>query len=191
MDQLWTPWRYQYITSADKAVRPGVPKSLEGWPGDLGCVFCNLLASVDYAIASGADRDATEKAAGLVFRGASCFVCLNAYPYTSGHVMVIPHVHLASLAALERETAHELMDLAQVTERVLRKIYAPHGLNFGMNLGEAAGAGVAGHLHLHALPRWVGDTNFMTTVGETRVLPEALEDTWERLRPVYAEMVRS
>jgi ATP adenylyltransferase len=190
MDQLWTPWRYQYITSAEKAVRPGVPKSLEGWPGDLGCVFCNLLASVDYAIAQGADRDAAEKAAGLVFRGKDNFVCLNAYPYTSGHVMVIPHEHQSSLAALPQETAHELMDLAQATERVLRKIYSPHGLNFGMNLGEAAGAGVAGHLHLHGLPRWVGDTNFMTTVGETRVLPETLEVTWERMRPVFAEMVK-
>ena len=191
MDQLWTPWRYQYITSADKAVRPGVPKSLDAWPGDLKCVFCNLLASVDYAIAHGADRDVTEKAAGLVFRGKDCFVCLNAYPYTSGHVMVIPHVHEASLAALPQETAREVMDLAQAAERVLRKIYSPHGINFGMNLGEAAGAGVAGHLHLHALPRWVGDTNFMTTVGETRVLPETLEITWERMRPEFAEVQRS
>jgi len=188
MDQLWTPWRYQYITNAEKAVRPGVPKSLDGWPGDLGCVFCNLLASVDHAIANGADRDATEKAAGLVFRGKRNFVCLNAYPYTSGHVMVIPHEHQSSLAALPQETARELMDLAQTTERVLRKLYTPHGLNFGMNLGEAAGAGVAGHLHLHALPRWVGDTNFMTTIAETRVLPETLEITWERMRPVFAAL---
>jgi len=188
MDQLWTPWRYNYVTNADKAVRPGVPPSLDGWTGDLGCVFCNLLASVDHAIANGTPVDEAEKAGGLVFRGKNCFICLNAYPYTSGHVMVIPHVHEASLAALPVETAHELMDLAQKTERALTSLYMPHGINFGLNLGQAAGAGVAGHLHMHALPRWIGDTNFMTTVAETRVLPEALEITWERMRPVFAEL---
>jgi ATP adenylyltransferase len=188
MDQLWTPWRYNYVTNADKAVRPGVPPSLDGWTGDLGCVFCNLLASVDHAIANGTPVDEAEKAGGLVFRGKNCFICLNAYPYTSGHVMVIPHVHEASLAALPVETAHELMDLAQKTERALTVLYMPHGINFGLNLGQAAGAGVAGHLHMHALPRWIGDTNFMTTVAETRVLPEALEITWERMRPVFAEL---
>jgi ATP adenylyltransferase len=188
MDQLWTPWRYQYVTAADKAVRPGVPPSLSDWPGDLGCVFCNLLASVDHAIANGASVEATEQAAGLVARGAHCFICLNAYPYTSGHVMVIPREHEASLAALAAPSAHELMDLAQKTERVLTTLYTPHGINFGMNLGQAAGAGVAGHLHLHALPRWVGDTNFMTTVAETRVLPEGLDMTWKRMRTAFGEL---
>ena len=182
MDLLWTPWRYRYVTTAEKAVRAGVPRTLEAWPGDLGCVFCNLLASVDHAIAGGMAADEAEKAAGLVFRGVECFVCLNAYPYTSGHVMVIPHKHEASLAALPKETAHELIDLAQKTERVLTTLYSPHGINFGMNLGQAAGAGVAGHLHLHGLPRWIGDTNFMTTVAETRVMPEDLDITWERMR---------
>lgn len=188
MDQLWTPWRYQYVTAADKAVRPGVPPSLSSWTGDLGCVFCNLLASVDHAIANGAPVDETEQAAGLVLRGTTCFICLNAYPYTSGHVMVIPHEHQASFAALPSATAHELTDLAQQTERVLTSLYSPHGINFGMNLGQAAGAGVAGHLHLHALPRWVGDTNFMTTIAETRVLPEDLSITWQRMHTAFRDL---
>jgi ATP adenylyltransferase len=188
MDQLWTPWRYNYVTTAETAVRPGVPKLLEAWPGDLGCVFCNMIAAVEHAIAQGMPQEKAEEAAGLVFRGTSCFVCLNAYPYTSGHVMVIPLIHEASLAALTLATAHELIDLAQQTERALRAVYSPHGINFGMNLGQAAGAGVAGHLHMHGLPRWIGDTNFMTTVGETRVLPESLEITWKRMRAAFEEL---
>ena len=187
MDLLWTPWRYRYVTTADKAVRPGVPASLSDWKGDLGCVFCNLLAAVDHAIENGVDPDQAEAAGGIVERGQSCFVCLNAFPYTSGHVMVIPFAHEASLAALPTPTAHELMDFAQKTERVLTELYKPHGHNFGMNLGQAAGAGVAGHLHLHGLPRWVGDTNFMTTIAETRIMPEELEITWIRMRKAFAD----
>ena len=103
--------------------------------------------------------------------------------------MVMPYAHLDRLAALPTEAAHELMDLAQGTERVLERVYAPHGFNFGMNVGQAAGAGVAGHLHLHAMPRWVGDTSFMTTVAETRTLPEDLETTWKRLRAAFKEQV--
>lgn len=187
MDILWTPWRYAYITAADKSARPGVPKELEGWPGDLGCVFCNLISSIDYAIQNGMAADRAEAAGGLILRGKSCFIILNAYPYTSGHVMVMPYAHLDRLAKMAEEDTHELIDLARRTERVLECVYRPQGLNFGMNLGEAAGAGVAGHLHLHAMPRWVGDTNFMTVVGETRVIPEELEDTWKRLRAGFAE----
>ena len=189
MDLLWTPWRYRYVTAAESAVRPGVAPSLDGWQGDLGCVFCNMLAAVNHAIENGMAADEAEKAAGLVVRGRTCFVCLNAYPYTSGHVMAIPYAHEASLAALPAETAHELMDMAQRTERVLALLYTPHGINFGMNLGQAAGAGVAGHLHLHALPRWTGDTNFMTTIAETRVMPEGLDVTWERMRSAYRELL--
>ncbi len=188
MDQLWTPWRFAYVTAADKAVRQGVPASLAAWPGDKGCVFCNLMASVDYAIANGMSVDDAEAAGGLVLRGTHCFICLNAYPYTSGHVMVLPYAHLDRLATLPTETAHEMMDLALRTEQVLEQLYHPHGFNFGMNVGRAAGAGVAGHLHLHALPRWAGDTNFMTTIAETRVLPEDLPTTWKRLREAFAEM---
>ena len=186
MDHLWTPWRFTYVTTADEATRPGIPASLAAWPGDTGCVFCNLVASVDYAITHGMSADEAEAAGGLVKRGKQCYICLNAYPYTSGHVMVLPYAHLDRLAALPRETAHEMMDLAQLTERALEKLYRPQGLNFGMNLGRAGGAGVAGHLHLHALPRWAGDTNFMTTIGETRVLPEDLPTTWRRLRETFA-----
>jgi ATP adenylyltransferase len=185
MDYLWTPWRYTYVTSADKTVRAGVPEALSAWPGDHGCVFCNLIASIDYAIANGMDREKAEAAGGLVLRGKTCFVCLNAYPYTSGHVMVMPYAHLDRLALLPTETAHELIDLAQLTERALQRLYSPHGFNFGINVGHAAGAGVAGHLHLHAMPRWIGDTSFMTTVSETRVLPEDLETTWKRMRETF------
>jgi ATP adenylyltransferase len=145
------------------------------------------MAAIDHAIDHGMARDEAEAAGGLVLRGEHCFICLNAFPYTSGHVMVMPYAHLDRLAALPLPAAHELMDLAQRTERVLDRAYKPHGFNFGMNVGQAAGAGVAGHLHLHAMPRWVGDTNFMTTVGETRVLPEDLETTWRRLREEYRD----
>lgn len=188
MDILWTPWRYSYVTTADGKARAGVPASLAAWPGDLDCVFCNLLASMDFAIREGMPAEVAEAAGGLVVRGQHCFVCLNAFPYTSGHVMVMPYAHLDRLAALPAEAAHELMDLAQRTERVLERLYRPHGFNFGMNVGQAAGAGVAGHLHLHGMPRWLGDTNFMTTVAETRVLPEDLATTWKRLRSGFEEV---
>jgi ATP adenylyltransferase len=187
MDYLWTPWRYAYVTSTDGSLRPGVPESLSAWQGDLGCVFCNLIASIDHAIATGMDPEKAEAAGGLIVRGKYCFICLNAYPYTSGHVMVMPYAHLDRLAALPVETAHELMDFAQQTEGVLQRIYQPHGFNFGLNVGKAGGAGVAGHLHMHALPRWLGDTNFMTTVGEARILPEDLEVTWRRIREGFGE----
>jgi len=187
MDYLWTPWRYQYVSTTDKTERPGVPASLEVWPGNHRCVFCNMLGAVDYALENGTAREEAEKAAGIVVRGKSCYVCLNAYPYNSGHVMVVPYRHEASLAALSTEEANELIALAQRTERVLTEIYHPQGMNFGLNIGRAAGAGVAEHLHLHALPRWAGDTNFMTVLGETRVLPEELPITWERMRKVFAK----
>lgn len=188
MDYLWTPWRFAYVTSAEKAVRPGVPKALEGWRGDLGCVFCNLIAAVDHAIATGMDRERAEASGGLILRAEHCFLCLNAFPYTSGHLMIVPFAHLDRLAALPAPAAHEMTELAQRTERALDRLYSPHGFNFGMNIGQAAGAGVAGHIHLHAMPRWVGDTSFMTTVSETRTLPEDLETTWRRLRQAFAEI---
>ncbi len=185
MDQLWTPWRFAYVTTADGAPRPGITNSLAAYPGDSGCVFCNLVAAVDHAIANGMSVDQAEAAGGLVLRGNHCYICLNAYPYTSGHIMVVPYAHLDKLSALPTDAAHEMMDLAQRSEVALRQLYRPHGLNFGMNLGQAGGAGVAGHLHLHALPRWAGDTNFMTTVAETRVLPEDLTTTWTRMREAF------
>jgi ATP adenylyltransferase len=154
---------------------------LAEWPGDTGCVFCNLLQASAYAVHNGMDAGEADRAANIVYRGEGCFICLNAFPYNSGHVMVLPYAHLDELAALESSTAQEMMKLAQRLEQVFRKIYRPDGINLGMNLGKAAGAGVIGHLHLHMLPRWLGDTNFMTVIGETRVLPESLDVTWERL----------
>ena len=155
MDYLWTPWRYAYVTGEGKAT---------------GCIFCNLPKLND------------DKQARIVYRGRSCYVVLNTYPYTPGHVMIVPFEHLDELQKLPVEAAHELMDLSQKMERILRSLYKPDGVNLGMNIGAAAGAGVAGHIHMHALPRWIADANFVSVVGETRVLPEALEVTWERIR---------
>ena len=185
MDRLWTPWRYSYITAAETAGRrKGVPESLDSWPAgeDKRCVFCNMIAAVDYAIRNGMDVEEAEGAVYLVEREASCFVCLNAYPYGTGHVMIVPYQHSDSLAALPVETAQEMMQTMQRVERCLEQVYHPDGFNFGLNLGEAAGAGIAEHLHIHGLPRWSGDVNFMTTIGETRVLPETLDVTWKKLR---------
>ncbi len=156
MDYLWSPWRYQYINS--------------GATQDGGCVFC--------AIAASAEDDPNL----VVFRGEKNYVVLNRYPYTSGHAMVIPYEHLATLEAAPPETLHETISLTQRLEAALRRQYRCEGVNVGMNIGEAAGAGVAGHIHMHVLPRWKADSNFMTVVGETRVLPEELEVTLARLR---------
>jgi ATP adenylyltransferase len=158
MDYLWTPWRYAYISAASKN---------EGKPD--GCIFCELPKIAD-------------EEAKIVYRGQHCYIILNSFPYTSGHVMVVPFAHLDELQKLPEAAAHEMMALTQKMERVLRQIYSPDGINLGMNIGRAAGAGVVGHVHMHVLPRWVGDTNFMTVAGETRVLPEALEETYGRIR---------
>jgi ATP adenylyltransferase len=132
------------------------------------------------------DRTAAERAAGIVLRAKHNYICVNRFPYTSGHIMVVPYEHQASLAALPGETVQEMTRLAQRSEVALNEVYRPDGFNFGLNLGKSAGAGVAAHLHLHALPRWAGDTNFMTVVGETRVLPEDFFVTWERVRQAFA-----
>ena len=183
MDRLWTPWRYSYITGETRAdARKGVPEALEAWPGDRHCVFCNMIAALDWSVAHGMPPTDAERAIHLLERGETCFLVLNGYPYNNGHLMVVPFEHQASLAALPLATAQEMMRLARRAEHALRAVYNPHGLNMGLNLGESAGAGVAEHLHLHALPRWSGDTNFMTVVAETRILPEMLEQSWERLR---------
>lgn len=186
MDRLWTPWRYNYVTQTEPQARTGVPPALSAWPPseaeDLHCVFCNMVAATDYAIAHGMPRDDAERAAHIVHRGLHCFVCLNAYPYSTGHVLVSPYRHIDMLADLSLAEAHELIETAQRADTILRETYRPNGLNIGLNLGASAGAGVAGHVHLHALPRWVGDTNFMTVAAETRVLPETLDVTWSKLR---------
>lgn len=188
MDYLWTPWRFAYLADAATPRRKGIPEELAAWPGDEGCVFCNLLAAADYAIAHGQPEHDADRAAGIVLRAKHTFLCLNRFPYTSGHLMILPYAHGGSLAALPDPAAEEMMRLAQRAEAVLQRVYSPDGLNLGMNLGQAAGAGVAGHLHLHVLPRWLGDANFMTAIAETRVLPETLETTWQRLRDGFASL---
>jgi ATP adenylyltransferase len=133
-------------------------------------VFCRVLEAGD------------DRKNWILYRGPECFVILNSYPYNSGHVMVLPYAHVDELGKLSAAAAHEMMDLCRKVEAALRKVYRPDGVNLGMNIGKAAGAGVAGHIHMHVLPRWAADSNFMTVVGETRVLPETLDQTWERLQ---------
>ena len=159
MEYLWTPWRYQYIA--------------EG-PKDDGCIFCEAEA---------ANEDAKTL---IVLRAEKNFIILNRFPYTSGHVMVVPYAHVADLLSTDPATLTEMMRLAQRIEKALDSAYHPEGYNLGMNLGRAAGAGIVGHLHLHVLPRWAGDANFMTVVGETRVEPEDLSTTYEKIRRALA-----
>lgn len=186
MEQLWTPWRYAYVTDKTEGTRRGVPEALAAWPGDTGCVFCNLLASTDYAIEHGMAREEAERASGILERAQRTFVMLNAFPYNSGHLMIVPYRHEATLSGLPDQDAQELMVGARRAERAIRSVYQPGGLNMGLNLGRPAGAGIEEHLHLHAVPRWAGDTNFMTVVSETRVLPELLDESWRRLREALA-----
>ncbi|MGC2402002.1 MAG: HIT domain-containing protein [Acidobacteriaceae bacterium] len=189
MDYLWTPWRYAYLVDADRdplrGGRKGVPRALADWPGDCDCVFCNLIAATRFAAEHGMSPLEADRAANIVARAEHCFICLNAFPYSTGHVMIVPYAHQESLESLEQPAALEMMTLARCTDSVLRQVYAPQGINMGLNLGQAAGAGIAAHLHMHALPRWVGDSNFMTVIAETRVLPETLDITWQRLREAY------
>jgi ATP adenylyltransferase len=161
VDYLWTPWRFRYM--AEVAGK------------EPGCIFCAALEKKN-------DGETF-----IVFRGRKNFIILNRYPYTSGHVMVVPYAHVAELSATDTETLNEMMQLARKVEAAYSATYKPNGCNLGMNLGRAAGAGVAGHLHLHVLPRWFGDTNFMTVTGETRVHPEDLQTTYERLREALAQ----
>ena len=158
MDRLWSPWRAKYIAS-------GVDSQAEG------CVFCRIAA----------DPEGDEKNF-VLYRGQHAFVVLNLYPYISGHLMVVPYLHTSEFDSVAKEITDELMDLAKRSQTALREVYSPAGFNLGMNLGAAAGAGITDHMHIHLLPRWSGDTNFMTTVGETRVLPENLETTYSKLR---------
>ena len=138
-----------------------------------GCVFCNAQAKAD-----GAENL-------IAFRGKNAYVILNRFPYTSGHLMVIPFDHKSNLEDLKPETRAEMMELASRCTTILRKVYRTASFNMGINIGEAAGAGVLGHVHIHIVPRWAGDTNFMSTTGETRVLPEALEDTYKRVKEAF------
>jgi ATP adenylyltransferase len=186
-ERLWTPWRHAYVTGDRKKERPGVPEALAAWPGDKHCVFCNMIAAVDYAIENGMAQEQAEQAVWILERGKTAYLVLNAFPYNSGHLMAVPYEHCDSLAALPLETAEELIRLGRRAERALRKVYEPHGINLGLNLGEAAGAGIAQHLHMHAVPRWSGDNNYMAVLAETRILPEMLHDTWSRLREALGQ----
>ena len=148
-------------------------KYIEKHEKEEGCVFCIAQAKED-------------NAANLIaFRGERAYVILNLYPYTSGHLMVVPFEHKPNLEELDSSTRAELMELTSQCMTVLRKIYNPQAFNMGANIGEAAGAGILDHVHIHIVPRWAGDTNFMSTLGETRVLPESLEDTYTRVRKMF------
>ncbi len=140
------------------------------------CIFCAALASGD-------DQQQL-----VVYRGLHNFVILNRYPYTNGHLMIAPNAHVSRLAQLTSVASEEMWRLARASETILEQVYQPTGLNVGMNIGDAAGAGIAAHIHLHVLPRWIGDANFMTVVGRTRVMPESLDDTYSKLRPAFESM---
>lgn len=162
MNHIWSPWRMKYIENTEKK--------------EEGCVFCNAHAR----------KNSAENL--IAFRRERAFVILNLYPYTSGHLMVVPFVHIATLEELDPATRAEMMELTSQCTTVLRKIYQPQAFNVGANIGEAAGAGVPGHFHIHIVPRWGADTNFMTVLGETRVLPESLEDTYKRVQEGFSKI---
>ncbi|MGH9882121.1 MAG: HIT family protein [Pyrinomonadaceae bacterium] len=159
MERLWSPWRSQYIASGG------------GGSGSESCVFCEIQAD-----------PSKDESNFVVHRAAQNFIILNLYPYISGHLLIVPYAHVAELDAASKETTDELMDLTKRCQTVLRETYQPAGFNVGMNLGHAAGAGVVDHIHIHILPRWAGDTNFMTAVANTRVISEDLATTYQKLR---------
>lgn len=161
MDRLWTPWRFEYIRKADQ---------------ESSCVFCRIAAE-------DADEDNF-----VLFRSPGLFVLLNLFPYTSGHLLIAARRHIASLGEASPDELREMIETARRCEAALRQEYRPDGFNMGFNLGRAAGAGVEHHLHMHVVPRWVGDSNFVSVVGETRVLPEELPATYRRLRPHFGSL---
>lgn len=155
MKRLWASWRMKYISSADK--QPG-------------CAFCEALNK----------EDSSENL--IVHRGKNSLIILNKYPYTSGHLMVAPLAHVANIEELDAETGNEIFQLITHSTTTLKMVYQPEGFNIGANLGQAAGAGIPGHLHFHIVPRWNGDTNYMSTIGEIRVIPEDIEVTYKRIK---------
>ena len=162
MERMWSPWRSEYIGR-------GVDD------GD-GCFFCSHLASDD------------DKSNGILWRGDSVFVVVNAYPYNSGHVMVAPKRHVGEITEAAPDELHDMIDVTQRAVAILSEALNAQGHNVGMNLGDAAGAGVPGHMHMHVVPRWSGDTNFMPAIGETKVLPEMLHQTYVKLRPLFDKL---
>jgi ATP adenylyltransferase len=159
MEHIWSPWRYKYIASADS---------------EPGCVFCRV------------QQQGTDPENLIVYRGQKDFIILNLFPYTSGHLMIVPYEHVASLPEMDLAATAEMMELAKRAQSALEAEYHPDGFNIGMNLGRSAGAGVADHLHLHVVPRWTGDANFVSILGETRVLPEDLQTTYQKLKKHFS-----
>jgi len=156
MKRLWAPWRMKFVETKST-----------------GCIFCNVQKDAD-----GPDNL-------VIFRGERCFVILNRFPYTSGHLLVVANEHRTSLEDLDAETRAEMMELSTRGMTILRSVYHPDAFNVGANIGAAAGAGIAGYVHLHIVPRWTGDANFMMTLAETKVMPEALDDTYARIRHAW------
>ena len=154
MDHLWSPWRYRYVSSA---------------PASGECLFCRKSSETE------------DKKNYVLVRAERNFVLLNLYPYTSGHLMIAPYAHVPSLDHADPKDLEEMIRLARRAEQALRSVYHPDGFNIGINIGMTAGAGIPGHLHMHVVPRWAGDVSFMTAIGETRVLPEDLDTTYEKL----------
>ena len=163
MERLWAPWRMRYVAGAEKSE---------------GCIFCEKWRG---------DADAENL---VLFRGEECFAILNLFPYNNGHLMVVPKRHVASLASCTPEELSDLMRVTRHAEIALAEAYAPQGINVGINLGRAAGAGIVDHLHVHLVPRWTGDTSFISVVGNTRVLPEELTQTAARLRPIFDRLAK-
>jgi ATP adenylyltransferase len=167
MERLWSPWRLAYVTGTGT--------------GATGCIFCRAAA------ASGDVAGPSEPL--VLVRGRHCFVVLNLYPYNNGHLMVVPNRHVGSLAAATADELSEMMRLTRDAEIALTEAYQPQGLNVGINLGRPAGAGIVDHVHIHLVPRWTGDTNFMSVIGNVRVLPEELGETAARLRPIFERLL--
>lgn len=161
MERLWSPWRMAFVSGA------------AGGSGEGGCIFCDHLAEGD------------DESAGILWRGSLTFALLNAYPYNTGHLMVAPLRHAGDLAELTSDERAELMELTSRSVDIVRSVMRAEGFNVGVNLGKVAGAGVPGHVHVHVVPRWAGDTNFMPVVGDTKVLPEMLAQTYAKLRPAF------
>jgi ATP adenylyltransferase len=161
VEHLWSPWRLAYITGASGG-------------DNASCIFCNI------------DEPGRDEL--ILFRGRVSFVVLNLYPYNNGHLMVVPYRHIASLALTTADEREEVMRLTRLAEMALNEAYTPQGMNIGINLGRPAGAGVADHLHVHVVPRWSGDTNFMSVLGNVRVLPEDLAATKKRLQPIFERL---
>jgi ATP adenylyltransferase len=163
VDVLWSPWRYDYIKGSE------TKKNLIE-----DCVFCTILKDSD-----------TDEEKFILHRAESNFVVLNIFPYTTGHLLIVPFAHISQIAHADKKTTDEMMDLIKSAQAALGEEYSPDGFNIGMNLGKAAGAGVANHFHMHVLPRWIGDVNFMTSVGETRTMPEQLSTTFQKLKSKF------